>query len=132
VGLVVDSSSLVAAERGLIDLDALLATHAKEDIVISAVTAAELLHGVERLSGVSRVRAEAFVESVVALLPTIAFDLDIARTHAVLAADLSSRGVAVGAHDLIIAATAVSLDYGVATRDLRSYPKITGVRIVRW
>jgi tRNA(fMet)-specific endonuclease VapC len=132
VGLVVDSSSLVAAERGLIDLDALLATHAKEDIVISAVTAAELLHGVERLSGVSRVRAEAFVESVVALLPTIAFDLDIARTHAVLAADLRSRGVAVGAHDLIIAATAVSLDYGVATRDLRSYPKITGVPIVRW
>jgi tRNA(fMet)-specific endonuclease VapC len=95
-------------------------------------TAAELVHGVERLSGVSRVRAEAFVESVVALLPTIALDLDIARTHAVLAADLRSRGVAVGAHDLIIAATAVSLDYGVATRDLRSYPKITGVPIVRW
>jgi tRNA(fMet)-specific endonuclease VapC len=103
--------------------DALLATHATENIVLSAVTAAELVHGVERLSGVSRVRAEAFVDSVVALLPTIAFDLDIARTHAVLAADLRSRGVAVGAHDLIIAATAVSLDYGVATRDLRSYPE---------
>lgn len=97
-----------------------------------AVTAAELVHGVERLSGGARVRAEAFVESVVALLPTVAFDLDIARTHAVLAPDLRSRGVAVGAHDLIIAATAVSLDYGVATRDLRSYSKITGVPIVRW
>jgi tRNA(fMet)-specific endonuclease VapC len=112
--------------------DALLASHATENIVLSAVTAAELVHGVERLSGVSRVRAEAFVESVVALLPTIAFDLDIARTYAVLAADLRSRGVAVGAHDLVIAATAVSLDYGVATRDLRSYPKVTGVPIVRW
>jgi tRNA(fMet)-specific endonuclease VapC len=132
VGLVVDSSSLVAAERGLIDLDALLARHGGEDIVMSAATAAELFHGVERLSGVSRVRAEAFVESVVAIVPTIAFDLDIARTHAVLAADVRSRGVTVGAHDLIIAATAVSMDYGVATRDLRSYPKIKGVPIVRW
>jgi tRNA(fMet)-specific endonuclease VapC len=50
----------------------------------------------------------------------------------VLAADLRSRGVAVGAHVLIVAATAVSLDYGVATRDRRSYPKITAVPIVRW
>jgi tRNA(fMet)-specific endonuclease VapC len=132
VGLVVDSSSLVAAERGLIDLDALLATSAEVDIVISAVTAAELLHGVERLSGVSRVRAEAFVESVVALVPTIAFDLEIARTHTVLAADLNRRGVTIGAHDLLIAATAVALDYGVATRDRRNYPKIKGLQIVRW
>ena len=108
MGLVVDSSSLVAAERGLIDLDALIARHANEDVVLSAVTTGELLHGVERLSGVTRVHAEAFVESVLALLPTIAFDLDIARTHAVLAADLRSRGVAVGGHDLIIAATAVT------------------------
>ena len=132
MGLVVDSSSLVAADRGLVDLDALMSTHANEALVISAITAAELFHGVERLTGVSRVRAEAFVESVVVLLPTIPFDLDIARTHAVLAADLRRRGAAVGAHDLIIAATAVSLGYGVATRDLRSYPKIKGVPIVRW
>jgi tRNA(fMet)-specific endonuclease VapC len=122
VGLVVDSSSLVAAERGLIDLDALLASFAQEDLVISAVTAAELLHG----------RAESFVEDVIALLPTVDFDLEIARTHAVLAADLSHRGVTIGAHDLIIGATAVTLDYGVATRDRRSYPKIKGLRIVRW
>lgn len=132
MGLVVDSSSLVAAERGQIDLDALLATSAEDDIVISAMTAAELLHGVERQSGISRVRAEAFVESIVALVPTIAFDLEIARTHAVLAADLSRRGVTIGAHDLLIAATAVALDYGVATRDRRSYLRIKDLRIVRW
>ena len=112
--------------------DALLATHATEDIVLSGGDRGRARSRRRAVVGGSRVRAEAFVESVVGLLPTVAFDLDITRTHAVLAPDLRSRGVAVGAHDLIIAATAVSLDYGVATRDLRSYSKITGVPIVRW
>ena len=32
----------------------------------------------------------------------------------------------------MIAATAVSVDYRVATRDLRSFPRIKGLDIVRW
>jgi len=132
VGIVVDSSSLVAAERGQIDLDTLRSAHADEEIVVSAITAAELLHGIHRLSGVSRARAESFVESVLALLPVVPFDLDVARVHAALSADLRGRGIAVGAHDLIIASTAVSLDYSVATRDRRSYPKIGGLEVLRW
>jgi tRNA(fMet)-specific endonuclease VapC len=132
VGLVVDSSSLVAAERGAIDLRALLTDEGGEDVVVAAITAAELLHGVHRLNGASRARAEEFVNSLLALLPVVPFDLDIARAHGALAADLAGRGVAVGAHDLIIAATAVSLDYRVATRDLRSFPKFDGLTVVRW
>jgi len=47
-------------------------------------------------------------------------------------ADLAAKGTAVGAHDLIIAATALWLDYRVATRDQRSFPKITGLDVVYW
>jgi predicted nucleic acid-binding protein len=32
----------------------------------------------------------------------------------------------------MIAATAVLLDYTVATRDLRSFPRIKGVKMLRW
>ena len=60
------------------------------------------------------------------------FDLEIARLHARLAADLAAKGTPVGAHDLIIAATALSLDYRVATRDKRSFPKIPGLDVVYW
>jgi predicted nucleic acid-binding protein len=38
----------------------------------------------------------------------------------------------VGAHDLIIAATAVALGFAVATRDRRSFPKISGLRVLYW
>jgi predicted nucleic acid-binding protein len=52
-------------------------------------------------------RAESFVEGLIAFLPVLPFDLDEARAHARLSADLQARGIAVGAHDLLIAATAV-------------------------
>jgi predicted nucleic acid-binding protein len=49
-----------------------------------------------------------------------------------LSAELRSKGTAVGAHDLLIAATAVHLGAAVATRDLRSFPTIRGLDVLRW
>jgi len=99
---------------------------------MSSITASELLHGVHRLRGASRARSEVLVERLLDRLPVVDFDLAAARVHAALSAELRSRGVAVGAHDLLIAATAVLLDYAVATRDLRSFPRIKGLKILTW
>jgi predicted nucleic acid-binding protein len=96
------------------------------------VTASELLHGVHRLEGAARARASAFVEPLLELLPVLPFDLESARVHAALSADLRRRRIAVGAHDLIIAATAIALDFRVATHDLRSFPRIVGLDVPRW
>jgi tRNA(fMet)-specific endonuclease VapC len=129
----IDTSVIIAIERGQFDPTLLNAADEDEPIAIAAITASELLHGVHRLtSAVARTRAERFVEHVLDAIPVIAFDLDIARVHARLDAELSARGVSVGDADLMIAATAVWLDYGVATRDLRSFPRIQGLDIVKW
>lgn len=132
MGLLIDTSVLVAAERGLLDLDRLLADYADERVALAAISASELLHGVHRLKGVARARTEAFVERVLAALPVVPFDLAAARVHAILSADLRAKGTPVGSHDLIIAATAVLRDDVVATRDLRSFPKIPGLEVVPW
>jgi tRNA(fMet)-specific endonuclease VapC len=128
----IDSSVLIAAERGLLNFDELAARYAEADVAISAVTAAELLHGLYRArTAAQRHRRQAFVESLLAQLPVIAFDLTVARVHASLWADLAKRGVAVGERDLMIGATAITKDYGVATRDERSFPKIPGLKVER-
>ena len=102
-------------------------------MAMAAITASELLHGVHRVAGaVARTRAERFVERVLSSIPVIAFDLDVARVHARLDAELSAAGRAVGDADLMIAATAVWLDYRIATRELRSFPRISGLDVVRW
>jgi tRNA(fMet)-specific endonuclease VapC len=126
----IDSSVLIAAERGALALDAFAARYAEEDIAISAVTASELLHGAHRArTPAQRHRRQAFVEALLAQLPVIAFDLTVARVHASLWADLAKRGVAVGERDLMIGATAIARDCTLATRDERSFSKIPGLSV---
>jgi tRNA(fMet)-specific endonuclease VapC len=63
MGIVLDSSILVAFERRRFDLERLLADRASP--AIAAVTAAELLVGVERANTPERrTRRQSFVESV--------------------------------------------------------------------
>ena len=133
MGILIDSSSLVAVERGELDLEAALRDEYDDEVAIAAITASELLHGVHRLKGgVKQARAERFVERLLDRVPILTFDLEAARVHARLGAELAAKGIAVGAHDLIIASTAVAADFSVATRDLRSFPRIAGLTLKRW
>lgn len=132
MGAMIDSSVLIAAERGKLDLQAVLDAHDEEPMAIASITASELLHGVHRATIAQRARREAFVEQLLAELPVIPFDLLVARAHAAASARLAQLGEPVGAHDLIIGATAIALGYAVATRDERSFPRIPGVEVWRW
>jgi predicted nucleic acid-binding protein len=133
VGALIDSSVLIAAERGRLDLGAALAARGDEPVGMAAITASELLHGVHRAaSPVHGRRREAFVERVLASVPVHPFDLVAARIHASLWAQLAARGTAVGPHDLLIAATALAAGYAVATRDVRSFRRIPGLEVLVW
>lgn len=119
--ILIDSSVLIAAERGQLHLDKLLEAHPDDDVAIAAIAVSELLHGVHRLANaVRRARTQTLVDQLLARLPVVPFDLDVARVHAMLSAELRSKGTAVGAHDLLSAATAVHLGAAAATRELRS------------
>jgi len=133
VGAVIDSSVFIAAERGKLDLERVLRDHGDEPIAIAAITASELLHGVHRAGeSTHRARPEAFVERILSELPLLPFDLVVARVHARLSAELAGKGSPIGAHDLLIAATALATGYDVATRDERSFPRVPGLTVLRW
>jgi predicted nucleic acid-binding protein len=131
VGTLIDSSVLIAAERRSLELDAALAAHPDEPVGIAAITASELLHGVQRAATrAQRHRRETFVERLLDALPVFPFDLVTARIHASLWASLATKGVTVGAHDLLIGATAIATGYRVTTRDRRSFGRIPGLEVV--
>ena len=133
MGLLIDSSVLIAVERGELDARALASAAGRDEpVAIAATTASELLHGVHRLGGARRVRAERMVARWLDVLPVIPFDVGVARVHATLAAQHRRRGRPVGSHDLMIAATAVHMDYRVATRDRRSFARIDGLAVEYW
>lgn len=102
---------------------------ASEEVAIASITASELLHGVHRASDEHRARREAFVETVLAAFPTLPFDLLAARTHARIWAGLAASGADVGAHDRIVAATAISVGWRIGTANTRHFERIPGLKV---
>lgn len=130
MGIIFDTSTIIAIERGQKSLDAFIAGREEEPFGISVVTAAELLHGIERAdTEEKKLRRQAFVEKVIESFPVFPFDLTVGRIYARIWAAVARKGWTVGAHDLIIAATAISLDYTVSTVNIRDFEKISGVKM---
>jgi predicted nucleic acid-binding protein len=130
---VIDSSVLVAVERGNLDLSTVCGVSGSLAVGIAAITASELLHGVHRASTPrQRTLREAYVERLIGSVLVLPFDLTVARLHARVWAELAAQGITVGAHDLMIAATALANGGMVATRDERSFPRIPGLSVLRW
>ena len=133
MGLMLDSSVLIEAERGRLDLVDRLGRVGGETVAIAAITASELLHGVHRArTRQDRSRRERFVEWILRELPVAEFGLGVARTHAELWAGLSERGETVGAHDLLIAATALTMDLRLVTGNVREFRRIPRLQVESW
>lgn len=101
-----------------------------EEVAIAAITASELLHGVHRASAEHRARREAFVEAVLAAFPPLPFGLLAARAHARIWAELAATGQDVGAHDRLVAATAITAGWRVGTANTRHFDRIDGLDIL--
>ena len=83
MGLILDSSLLIADERGKFDMSGFLRPFSTIQPVIAAITASELLHGVERAQDPARkARRQQHVEQILAALAVQPFDLAQARVHA--------------------------------------------------
>ena len=98
-------------------------------MTIAAVTAAELLFGVEMADSRHRARRRTFVEGVLAIVPVEGYDLESARAHATLLAHSRRSGRPRGAHDMIIAATALARRRVVVTADPVGFADLPGVSV---
>ena len=131
MGLILDSSVLIADERGKFDMPGLLSQFSRAEPVIAAVTASELLHGVERAQdAVRKTRRQRHVEQILATLFIQPFDLAEARVHARIWADLETRGLMIGPHDLQIAATSLANGHEVATLNVLEFQRVSGLQVI--
>ena len=131
MGVIVDSSLLIAAERGTVRFEALLESLDSIPVAMAAITASELLHGCHRATD-SRIRARraAFVDALLEAIPVIPFGMAEARRHAQLWADLVREGTVIGPHDMLIGATALARGDAVGTLNGREFSRVPGLRLV--
>jgi predicted nucleic acid-binding protein len=130
MGLIIDSSLFIGDERKRFDLAAFFAAHPQEVPHMAVITAAELLHGVERARPEHRAARSLRVEQFIASVEVIDFDLAVARCYAALWAALQAAGTKPDAHDLLIAATALHYGFDVATTNTRHFAPIPGLRLI--
>ncbi len=133
MGVIFDTSEIINIERDNRSVDEIIRGREDEPFGISVITVAELLHGVERADTQARkIKRQAFVEKIIEQFPVFPFDITVARIYARLWASLAAQGIVVGSHDLIIAATALSMDYTIITANMRDYGKIEGLSIEKF
>jgi tRNA(fMet)-specific endonuclease VapC len=123
--LILDTGALIALERG--DASRLKVLPDDADVAISAITASELLVGVELADGKRRQTRSELVEGVIDRVEVIAFDVEIARHHAALLAHARRLGQPRGAHDLQIAATARATQRLLVTTDAAAFADLPDV-----
>ncbi len=129
--VLVDTSVLVAMERGELRLSALQEAQPGARLAISAITVSELLHGWHRAkTQPQRESRERFLTALLAQLEILPFDLAAAREHGRAWALLAERGEIIGAHDLIIAATALAHRIPLVTLNQREFRRVETLQLV--
>lgn len=134
MGLILDSSVLIAAERkGSNARQALtdIASHAPgEDVAISVVTLIELAHGAARAHTPERqAMRRQFLQELVSALPVHPVTVSLALRAGQIDGESTAKGVRIALSDLLIGVTALELGYRVATANLRHFSMVPGLEI---
>jgi tRNA(fMet)-specific endonuclease VapC len=135
LGLILDSSVIVAAERKRQTVEELLTlvgqTFGEIEIAISAVTLAELVHGVVRANRPEiREGRRAFIDELKKHVPVHPITDGTAEIAGQLSGEQAAKGITLPADDLLIGASAIEQGYAVATLNARHFQKIPGLQVL--
>jgi predicted nucleic acid-binding protein len=126
MGLILDSSVLIAAERQGRNARQMLAavarTAGETEIALSVVTLIELAHGAARADTPERkAKRQQFIHEILAAVPIHPVTVPVAIRVGPIDGESQAKGVRLPLADLLIGVTAMELGYGVATGNLRHF-----------
>jgi len=130
MAIILDADVIIRGEKGRFDLRGWAASRPDDQFEVSAITVAELWHGVERAAGGRKIRRREYIENVLALMPVIPYSEQTAYEHARIWAELESAGKMIGYYDLIVAATALERGSKVATFNRRHFTQVKGLSVI--
>ena len=136
VGLILDSSVVITGERRGHTIRQILEQfktgYGEIEIGLSVVTIVELVHGIQRAdSEERRQRRQAFVDELIRDVPVHPITIETARIAGRIEGDQAAQGVTIAFEDLLIAATALQLGFGVVTGNVRHFEKIPNLTVVK-
>lgn len=135
MGVVLDSSILIAAEREARPVSAVLAALEKQygesEVVLSSITVIELEHGLHRANTIEIARKRrGYLDTIFAAVPVEDFTKEMAQHAAKLDAASKQRGLTIPSPDLLIGITALHFGYAIGTRNVRHFQMIPGLQVL--
>lgn len=136
MGLILDSSVLIAAERQNKNAREIFTGIAQKidetEIGISVVTLIELAHGVVRADTPQRrANREKFIQELLSAVPTYPVTVSVALRSGQIDGQSQAKGLKIPLADLLIAVTALELGYAVATANLRHFKQVPSLPVVQ-
>lgn len=107
-----------------------LIEHEPEEICISAITYAEIMHGVEKSKAVEKNRA--VLTLLLSNIEILDFDDKAAEEYGMIRADLEEKGYPIGPLDTMIAGHARSLGYTLVTNNTREFYRVEDLAVEDW
>ena len=101
-----------------------------QDVYVSSVTYAELVHGVEKSAAVEKNRLA--LSMLLANIEILDFDVDAADCYGKIRADLEKKGTPIGPLDMMIAGHAMSMGYTVVTNNAKEFSRVPNLKIENW
>ncbi len=131
MGFLIDTNIFVEAERGRLSLEDIGKAYPNNIFSLSTITASELLHGAYRAQQEHmKQRRLDFANQLLEQFAVLPFTLRAARIHAQIWVGLQKQGLMIGPHDLLIAATALSVDYGLITLNSREFRRVANLTVI--
>jgi len=136
VGLILDSSVVIAAERQGHTVRQILERFKTDcgeiEIGLSVVTVVELTHGIQRAKlEERRQRRQAFVDELIRDVPVHPITVETAKLAGRIEGEQAEQGITISFEDLLIGATALQLGFSVATGNVRHFQNIPNLNVIR-
>ena len=101
-----------------------------DDVCVSSVTYAELVHGVEKSAAVEKNRLA--LSMLLANIEIKDFGVDAANCYGKIRAALERKGTPIGPLDMMIAGHAQSLELTVVTNNMKEFSRVNNLKIENW
>ena len=136
MGLILDSSVAIAAERRRLPVEDLLTVirefSGSDEVALSVVSVMELEHGIWRAREPTQAsRRKQFLEDLIGSVPIYPVTTELARRAGRIDAEQQGRGIRVAFQDLLIGVSALNLGYAGLTHNVRHFEKIPNLEVKR-
>lgn len=136
MGLILDSSAAVAAERQGMSarqmLQAVVWESGDQETAVSVMTVLELAHGMARADTADRRnQRQRFLDELLIGVPIQPVTAMIALRAGQIDGYSRAKGICIPLSDLLIGVTALELGYGVLTANIRHFQMIPGLRVTK-